>query len=79
MKFCAAAGCETDSVSRSAGRLATIPVMRHSYQYRQAVQSAPGTSLSGAPAMTLAAGTQLGSYLIVGPLGAGGMGEVYRA
>jgi hypothetical protein len=29
--------------------------------------------------MTLAAGTQLGSYLIVGPLGAGGMGEVYRA
>src|SRR5262245_15118353 len=29
--------------------------------------------------MSLAAGTRLGAYEIVSPLGAGGMGEVYRA
>src|SRR3954468_983200 len=36
-------------------------------------------STSGSLVSTLAAGTRLGAYEILQPIGAGGMGEVYRA
>src|SRR5262245_40649771 len=39
----------------------------------------PATIGASSPRMALPAGTRLGSYEILAPIGAGGMGEVYRA
>ena len=36
-------------------------------------------AVATATAMTVSVGTRLGQYEIVAPIGAGGMGEVYRA
>ena len=46
---------------------------------RTAGLSAPGTPYNSPARMPLERGSHLGPYEILGPLGAGGMGEVYKA
>jgi serine/threonine protein kinase/Tol biopolymer transport system component len=62
-----AAHADADALLVAGGRGADAPPMR------------AGAARGGSAGATLPSGAHLGPYVVVGPLGAGAMGEVYRA
>src|SRR5262252_6617482 len=68
-----------ETAPRASARTARIDARRE--RVRSTARSCTfGTvEFATSPSMTLSTGTRLGSYEILSPLGAGAMGEVYRA